>query len=330
MKSIPEFFNTNIALIDIGAVGNPPSHWLPLKKYVDLIGFEPNESSCKILNSQPSEYSSSKFLPYAIGQTNDEQTFKITEHYECCSLLEPNLNWLDRFEYASSFKVKDRIPLKTKALDEISELKNFQPDALKIDAQGFELQILNGATNIINSIFLLEIETGLHKNYIDETTFEEICPLLKSNGFMCMEIFQQPPQLRNNQASTWGNSKGQAMACESIWMKDLLYFEKGKINKKRLHSFLLLCWLFNYSDYALEVISFHRYKSYLSSREYDFLQQEEAWNKPLLISQQPNYISKVAGIMTHLLPTPNRRNLFQHFEKISKEPNFFKKLFKFL
>lgn len=326
MKNLPHFLNSKISLIDIGAVGNPPAHWLPLKDYTDLVGFEPNEKSCNILNSQISGYASSTFFPYAIGQFNEECTFKITEHHECCSLLEPNMEWLDRFEYSSSFIENYRVPVRTNTLDEISELKNIKPDAVKIDAQGFELQILKGATKVLDNIFLLEIETGLHKNYINETTFDEICPFLKQRGFMCMELLQQPPQLRKNLASSWANSKGQAMACESIWMKDLFHWDKSEIDKGRLKKFLLLCWLFNYSDYALEILTIDRFASLFNDNELNTLSLEKNWSKPSPPSEKPNCISKFAGILTHLLPTPKRRNLFHHFEKIADDPNFFKNL----
>ena len=53
---------------------------------------------------------------------------------------------------------------------------------------GYELPILRGARNILDEVFLLEVETGLHKNYFNETTFEEISYFLKELNFMCMEI----------------------------------------------------------------------------------------------------------------------------------------------
>ena len=40
--------------------------------------------------------------------------------------------------------------------------------------------------------FIIEIESGLHKNYENETTFDELCPYLNQKGFTCMEVFTQP------------------------------------------------------------------------------------------------------------------------------------------
>ena len=58
-------------------------------------------------------------------------------------------------------------------------------------------------------------------------------------------------------AREWKSAKGQAMACESIWVRDLVKSEKKflhSLKKSDFLSILSLCWLFGYSDYALELI----------------------------------------------------------------------------
>ena len=66
------------------------------------------------------------------------------------------------------------------------------------------------------------MESSLHKNYENKTTFEELSPYIKQMGFTCMEVFIQPAQKRKNQALHWKSAKDQSMACESIWIKDLI------------------------------------------------------------------------------------------------------------
>ena len=71
------------------------------------------------------------------------------------------------------------IEVETVSLDSIKKFSNIYIDALKIDAQGNELPILKGATSLLKHVFLIEIESGLHKNYENETTFSELYPFLK-------------------------------------------------------------------------------------------------------------------------------------------------------
>ena len=150
---VPDLLEKPIVLIDIGAVGNPPSHWLPLKDEILLFGFEPNEDECRKLNESGCGYRKSEFLPYAIGKREEKRPFYITEYHECCSLLKPNFDWLERFDYGSLFNVNQTIEVETLSLDSIEKFSDLRVDALKIDAQGNELPILEGAKSILNEVF---------------------------------------------------------------------------------------------------------------------------------------------------------------------------------
>jgi len=327
---VPDLLDKPIFLVDIGAVGAPPSHWLPLKDKIHLIGFEPNEEECKKLNESNCEYKKSDFLPYAIGERNEKRPFYITEFNECCSLLKPNFEWLNRFDYGSFFNVNQKIEIETLTLDSIEKFNDMRIDALKIDAQGNELPILEGAKSILKDVFLLEIESGLHKNYENETTFDELCPFLNQKGFTCMEVFTQPSQKRNNEASKWNSSKGQAMACESIWVRDLVSSKTNalqSIQRSDFKSILSLCWLFGYSDYALELLDHEYLRTLMSPDEKEALSKEEPWLKPLTKTKSVSALTKTIGSLSHILPTPARRNLYNNLPEIAEMPNVFKKIF---
>jgi FkbM family methyltransferase len=325
---VPDLLEKQIVLIDIGAVGKPPSHWLPLKDEIHLVGFEPNKDECKKLNESGCGYSKSEFLPYAIGERDEKKLFYITEYHECSSLLKPNFNWLKRFDYGSFFNVNQTIEVETFSLDSIEKVSELGVDALKIDAQGNELPILRGAESVLKEVFLIEIESGLHKNYENETTFDELCPFLNQKGFICMEVFTQPAQKRKNIAQQWNSAKGQCMACESIWIRDLIKCENEflrSIDKSNFLSILSLCWLFEYSDYAIELIGHEILGDLLDKQEKAALANEEAWIKPVTKENSINTLTQFIGWLSHLLPTPARRNLYTHLPEIAEKPNILKK-----
>ena len=325
---VPDLLEKLIILIDIGAVGNPPSHWLPLKDEIHLIGFEPNKDECKKLNESGCGYKKSEFLTYAIGQCDEKRPFYITEYHECCSLLKPNFEWLQRFDYGSFFNIKQKIEVETLSLDSIQKFSDLRVDALKIDAQGNELPILKGAESILKDVFLIEVESGLHKNYENETTFEELSPYLKEKGFTCMEVFTQPAQKRKNQARHWKSAKGQSMACESIWIRDLVRYDNEYIHsltKSDLLSILSLCWLFGYSDYAIELLDHEYLGTLVDEGEKTVLVKEETWLKPVPRANSPSPFTRFIGHLFHLLPTTARRNLYTHLPEIAEKPNILKK-----
>ncbi len=326
---VPELLEKEVVLLDIGAVGNPPSHWLPLKDDIHLIGFEPNKEECRKLNESGCGYKKSEFLPYAIGERDEKRSFYITENHECCSLLKPNFNWLERFDYGSLFNINQKIEVETLSLDSIAKFRDVRVDALKIDAQGNELPILKGAESILNDVFLLELESGLHKNYEKETTFDQLCSYLNPKGFTCMEVFTQPAQKRKNQAREWKSAKGQSMACESIWVRDLIRCEEEflhSIEKSNFLSILSICWLFGYSDFALELIDQKILGSLLEEDEKILLSKEETWLKPVPETDSASRITRLLGCLSHLLPTPARRNLYTHLPAFAEKPNIFKRI----
>ena len=326
---IPDLLEKSINLVDIGAVGNPPPHWLPLKDKIHLFGFEPNKNECNKLNDSNCVYKKSEFLPYAVGEKDESRPFYITEYHECCSLLKPNLVWLNRFNYSSFFNVKQMIEVETVSLDSIKKFSNIYIDALKIDAQGNELPILKGATSLLKHVFLIEIESGLHKNYENETTFSELYPFLKNCGFMCMEMKTQPHQKRKNIGADWESAKGQAMACESIWVRDFLTYEKtllNQINRDQFLSILSLCWLFGYSDYGVELLKIKPFNSLLEKEIQSLILEEKSWKLPQT-GNSPSILTKIIGTLSHILPTPSRRNLYTHLPNIAEQPNLFKKIF---
>lgn len=325
---VPDLLERPVVLIDIGAVGNPPPHWLPLKDEIHLIGFEPNKDECRKLNESRCGYWKSEFLPYAIGERDEKRPFYITEYHECCSLLKPNFEWLQRFDYGSFFNLDQTIEVETLSLNSIEKFSDLRVDALKIDAQGNELPILEGADSLLNDVFLIEIESGLHKNYKNETTFDELCPYLNQKGFTCMEVFTQPAQKRKNKARQWKFAKGQSMACESIWLRDLIKCENEflhSIKKSDFLSILSLCWLFEYSDFAIELLDHEYLGTLLEEDEKTVLGKEETWLKPLPKANSPSPFTRFISHLFHLLPTPTRRNLYTHLPEIAEKPNILKK-----
>lgn len=92
-------------------------------------------------------------------------------------------NSLDR-EFLISFEGKQSqnissqvqaIKVEVDTLDNICKEQNFYPTFLKIDVEGAELEVLQGAANILNSINALMLEITFHK--------KEIFQLLEKYGF---------------------------------------------------------------------------------------------------------------------------------------------------
>ena len=74
--------------------------------------------------------------------------------------------------------------IKVNRLDSFLKEINFNKRFfLKIDAQGFESKILDGAEGCLNNIYALELESSYVSLYKEEKLFDEMKAFIESKGF---------------------------------------------------------------------------------------------------------------------------------------------------
>ena len=116
-----------------------------------------------------------------------------------------------------------------------------------------------------------------------------------------MEMKTQPHQKRKNIGADWESAKGQAMACESIWVRDFLTYEKtllNQINRDQFLSILSLCWLFGYSDYGVELLKIKPFNSLLEKEIQSLILEEKSWKLPQT-GNSPSILTKIIGTLSH-------------------------------
>ena len=142
-----------------------------------LIGFEPNKSEFEKLDKTNN---SKKFYNYALGDGKSKK-LNICKAPGMSSFLKPNFDYLKMFHgFEEWAKIISEEEIKTKRLDDIEENIDF----IKIDAQGYEYEVLNNGFNKLKNIKVVQFETSPFPLYINEKTTSEVLNLLEKNGFM--------------------------------------------------------------------------------------------------------------------------------------------------
>ena len=173
-----------IKIIDVGAMmigSKAPDYHALLKPGVSkLIGFEPDKEECEKLNR--SYNGDSLFLPYFIGD-GSERNFNMCSFNATSSLYEPNMSLLEKFQnIAELYKVVEHSRVSTRRLDDIDEVQN--ADYLKIDVQGAEVDVFNGAENLLSEIMIIHTEVEFIPLYIDQPLFADVDQVLRKKGFL--------------------------------------------------------------------------------------------------------------------------------------------------
>ena len=160
-----------LTYIDIGASGfQKPLIAYPFKN-LKLIAFEPDPRKNNFIKKHSFDI---HFYPYAISGSQGLQKLFLTEKPHCSSLKNPILGNDKRY------KVEKIIEVKCETIDNL----NIKADALKIDAQGAELDILKSTIKTLSSIEVVEVEAWLSKKYHKQAEIYEINEFLKSQGFI--------------------------------------------------------------------------------------------------------------------------------------------------
>jgi len=169
-------------IVDVGAAsmgeGTDPYHALLSAPNVSVIGFEPNQAACDALNARTAL--NRKFLPYAIGDGQKRLFFECRNPLHS-SLYEPNEKLFSLLWHEDLTVLRTR-EIQTLRLDDLPEIMDC--DLLKIDVQGAELDVLNGATRLLRQIVVIHTEVEFVPAYKGQPLFGQVDQKLVDAGFL--------------------------------------------------------------------------------------------------------------------------------------------------
>ena len=216
-------------IVDIGAsdIDWPPPYESMLDEGATLLGFEPSESAFQNLLQDPKP--NREYLQVAVGD-GEKKLLNFFNDPGMTSCLPPNNTVLDIF-FPYNTEVTKSEEIQTKRLDEIDEIDGI--DLLKMDIQGFELEVLRNATTKLASTLVVDIEVSFVELYEGQPLFSDIERFLRQHGFQFHRFnYDADPALEGTQLQTVGPSwmvtgtgivsynKGQALWTDAIFVRD--------------------------------------------------------------------------------------------------------------
>ncbi len=172
-------------LIDIGS--NKGQFILLCYKFfpsLTVYSFEPIkeilEGQKKFLNFKKKIY----FFNFGIGNKNKTLKFSITQRKDSSSFLTVN-----KYQnYNKNYSIYERRNIKIKKLDRILKNKNLaNPILVKIDVQGYELEVLKGSKKILSRIDYLLLEVSKSRMYNNQPVEKEIIDFLIKKKFKILK-----------------------------------------------------------------------------------------------------------------------------------------------
>lgn len=132
-------------------------------------------------------------------------------------------------------------------------------DFIKLDTQGAELAILEGASATLTSpVFGLEIEVALAELYQGQPLFSHIDLFVRQYGFNLIDL--RTVSWKRIVGATAGNSKGQLMFADALYFRQPLVLQRtwekadAMSARSRLLRALSICMIYGFFDYGLELL----------------------------------------------------------------------------
>ena len=175
--------------LDIGA--NTGQVGYELRNYLGykgkIISFEPLREAYESLQQRTSSDPHWKIFNVALGDIQEKRHINISENLVSSSFLDI-LPLHAKAAPASIYTDKQKIHIKT--LDSLfrdlyDEHNNIY---MKIDTQGFDSRVINGAKKSLVYIKFVQVEMSLVPLYKDEVLFDKMLNLMTENGFLMIAI----------------------------------------------------------------------------------------------------------------------------------------------
>jgi FkbM family methyltransferase len=184
-KMIRRMIKTGVSaktIIDIGAnkgqFSNLAYHMFNPDK---IIAIEANPDLAKDLNKNLSHIENKTILMTGIGNKDGELSFNFNTDSQVSSFLKNDQDRLNYFPNDRTFK-KSNLPIAK--LDSLINQSNLDgPILIKIDVQGFEKDVINGAINNLKRVKWLLLEISFSSLYVGQPNFQEIVNILNNLGF---------------------------------------------------------------------------------------------------------------------------------------------------
>jgi len=203
---IPE--EQRIRLIDVGGAEGLQLKWMLRADRITPVIFEPIRPEAEAVRKTISRIPGAQVIENALAHTAGTRKLHVAAAAGCSSLREPNFSVLNRYSIGNIFKtVAEREVLCTR-YDELFRKRIVPaPDAIKIDVQGFEYEVLLGFGHLLETCLGIELESQFYPLYRDQKLLSDIVAYLDQFGFALRALRQLP------------NFDGEFVECDAFFTK---------------------------------------------------------------------------------------------------------------
>lgn len=251
-----------LGFVDMGARGGVHEVVEPLAGVTAVLGFEPDEEECARIRAElatTSPWARWRIEPFPLAAGDGDALLYLTAGPMCHSLRPPNVELIRRYNIWTMEKVGS-VPRRTTSLDKILfgplAAEDYWGEFLKLDTQGMEFEILEGAQRTLAErtvAILTEVE--FFQAYEREKLFSEIELFLRELGFSFYGFATMHYRSRKLLDKSKEAGRERAFYANAVFFKDPLAGagQHTPLSQRGSHVLFACAMLLGYYDFALEL-----------------------------------------------------------------------------
>ena len=190
-------------LVDVGAnEGGFVGAVTSLVKLRAVHAFEPLPACHKLLEQELSKHDDAHLYRCAVGAQAGELEIHYTGDSKMSSALKPKPNIASAYQ-TGDLMVRQKIKVPVVTLDEALAGVE-QIDLLKVDVQGFEMEVFRGATQTLARSRAVLLEVNYVQHYENAASFEDVFDFLRVRQFRVVGI--SPPYGSGSEGPLWADA----------------------------------------------------------------------------------------------------------------------------
>lgn len=234
-----------LSLIDVGSAKGIPQRWKPVKNVIFVYGFEPDSTARNLLPQNADfEGGGNTDSPFALSNRIENLNLNILKKASHSSALEPNMDLINRYKkrHPELWELDYEVGVEARDLDSVEvEAKDF----MKIDVQGYELKVLQGAKESLSEILGVEAEVEFLEMYKGGCSFGEINDFLCSCEFEFVDFISLTRWERDSSKNTLGVCIGS----DALFLRSPEYIRRNlSVDDEKLRIYLSVCLIYRRYD----------------------------------------------------------------------------------
>ena len=282
--------------------------WQVFAPNLSIYGFDADADACDEANAEIETRQinwKEVHIPMAIGKAIEERTLYVTKHPMCSSLYPPNEPYLERLAGLPELVNLDfSFEIDTTTLDNFCQEEGINEiDFMQIDVQGADLDVLEGATKILDcGTLAIQIEVEFSHLYTNQPLFADVDTFLRKHDFTLFDV-SRSYRLRARSPICSTVRAGQLLWGDAFYFRDLIREDMDGNLKSPDRMLKLACIadILNFPDYALEILEYLTLQYGSKDSNYNFADNiiEGLAQFPDLVAQGLNSLAVVVKIQDY-------------------------------